>query len=377
MSFNYIGSKKSLINFIDIPISKIMKNSEDELIFFDGFAGTGIVGSSFGNKYNNLKIIANDLEYYSYIINFSLLCVPYTKKLQQIINEINNILLDPKKIKFEPGYELITQTYTLKAVESRMFWTEENGLASDYSRFLIDNMLKEEKINNSEHVYLIGCLLCSMDKVANTACVYGAFLKNFKPCALDTFKLLPIHTNQILNENNQVYNFDINNENILNEEYDIVYIDPPYNQRQYCSNYHPLNYIAKYDNKLEIYGKAGLIKDSTKSKYCQKSNAYNSLENLVKNLKTKHILLSYNNEGIIEFDKIKELLLTMGKVILYKKVYKKFKSNDKITLNQKQENEKEFNNEKKKENVHEYLFHLKKNNKLNSKKNKYKEILVE
>ena len=69
MSFNYIGSKKSLINFIDIPISKIMKNSEDELIFFDGFAGTGIVGSSFGNKYNNLKIIANDLEYYSYIIN--------------------------------------------------------------------------------------------------------------------------------------------------------------------------------------------------------------------------------------------------------------------------------------------------------------------
>lgn len=377
MSFNYIGSKKSLINFIDIPISKIMKNSEDKLTFFDGFAGTGIVGSSFGNKYNNLKIIANDLEYYSYIINFSLLCVPYTKKLQQIINEINNILLDPKKIKFEPGYELITQTYTLKAVESRMFWTEENGLASDYSRFLIDNMLKEEKINNSEHVYLIGCLLCSMDKVANTACVYGAFLKNFKPCALDTFKLLPIHTNQILNENNQVYNFDINNENILNEEYDIVYIDPPYNQRQYCSNYHPLNYIAKYDNKLEIYGKAGLIKDSTKSKYCQKSNAYNSLENLVKNLKTKHILLSYNNEGIIEFDKIKELLLTMGKVILYKKVYKKFKSNDKITLNQKQENEKEFNNEKKKENVHEYLFHLKKNNKLNSKKNKYKEVLVE
>jgi adenine-specific DNA-methyltransferase len=200
-----------------------------------------------------------------------------------------------------------------------------------------------------------------MDKLANTASVYGAFLKKFKSSAQESFKLIPIHTNQTLNENNQAYNFDINSENILNKEYYIVYLDPPYNQRQYSANYHPLNFIAKYDNKIEIYGKTGLIKDSNKSKYCQKSNAYESLENLVKNLKTKHILLSYNNEGIIEFDKIKELLSSLGNVILYKKVYKKFKSNE------KQENE----------NVYEYLFHLEKKDNINPKKKNYKEVLVE
>jgi adenine-specific DNA-methyltransferase len=361
MSFNYIGSKKSLINFIDIPISKIIKDTQEQLTFLDGFSGTGIVGSSFGNKYNNLKIIANDLEYYSYIINYSLLCVPYTEKLQQIIDEINKIIQDPKKKKFEPAYTLITQNYTLKGVEKRMFWTEENGSACDYSRFLIDKILKEGKINSSEYIYLIGCLLRSMDKLANTASVYGAFLKKFKTTAQESFKLIPIHINQTLNENNQAYNFDINSENILNKEYDIVYLDPPYNQRQYSTNYHPLNYIAKYDNKIEIYGKTGLIKDSNKSKYCQKSNAYESLENLVKNLKTKHILLSYNNEGIIEFDKIKDLLSSLGNVTLYKKVYKKFKSNE------KQENE----------NVYEYLFHLEKKDKINPKKKNYKEVLVE
>jgi adenine-specific DNA-methyltransferase len=78
MTLNYIGSKKKLIDFINIPISKIVSNTKKDIVFLDGFAGTGIVGSYFHNKYN-FNIIANDLEYYSYIINHSLLCVKYSK----------------------------------------------------------------------------------------------------------------------------------------------------------------------------------------------------------------------------------------------------------------------------------------------------------
>jgi adenine-specific DNA-methyltransferase len=185
MTLNYIGSKKSLIDFIDIPLAKIIEKSIDqtksqELIFLDGFAGTGIVGSSVANKYNNVRVIANDLEYYSFIINYSLLCVPYTEKLEQIIIEINNIIQNPKKRKFEPAYNLITQNYTLKGADKRMFWTEENSSAGDYTRFLIDKILKQGKINSSEHIYLIGSLLYSMDKIANTASVYSTFLKKFR-----------------------------------------------------------------------------------------------------------------------------------------------------------------------------------------------------
>jgi adenine-specific DNA-methyltransferase len=309
----------------------------------DGFAGTGIVGMYFQNKYPNLNIVANDLEYYSYIINFAQLCVPYSDKIKNKIIEINTKLKEHKNKK---KYELISTNYSPKGENNRMFWSIINAEKGDYTKFLIDKNLKEDKITKNESIFLIASLLSSMDKLANTASVYGAYLKNFKKSALEELELKPIHLNESVNDN-KVFNLNINSETILNQKYDIVYLDPPYNHRQYSCNYHPLNFIALYDKNIEIYGKTGLIKDSNKSKYCQKKEAYDELSNLITNLKSNHILLSYNNEGIIEFDKIKEILNSLGKVILYMKPYKKFKSNE------KQENE----------NVYEYLFHLEKSEK--------------
>jgi len=364
MSFNYIGSKKSLINFLDIPISKIIssfnnndnanKVQNDKITMLDGFAGTGIVGFSFYNKYDNLKIISNDLEYYSYIINYALMCVPYTDNIKNMIEYINKKL---ENVKEKPDYDLVSKNYTLLGPDKRMFWTEENGKVCDYCIYLFDKLLNNNTITKSEYVFLYASLLSAMDKVANTASVYGAFLKSFKSSAKEKIKLSPIHIcNNNTLRNNKVFNNDINSDKILNQTYDIAYLDPPYNQRQYSANYHPLNYIANYDSSLEIYGKTGLLKISNKSKYSQKSNAFDTLKHLITNLNAKHILLSYNNEGIIEFNKIKELLISQGKVILYKKLYKKFKSNE------IQENE----------NVYEYLFHLEKINNNST----YDEVIV-
>ena len=340
MSFNYIGSKKSLLEFVNIPISKITTDASKTYKLLDGFAGTGVIGMYFQNKYKNITIIANDLEYYSYIVNFSQLTVSYSDKLKDIITDINSKLNN--EFKHKKNYKLISNNYTPAGTSDRMFWTEENGHRADYVKYLMDKYLKEDKIDNNEYIFLNASLLSSMDKVANTASVYGAFLKQFKKTALGKMEIKPIHTNTELN-NNSVFNCDINSNTILDIEYDIVYLDPPYNQRQYSVNYHPLNYIAKYDDTIEVYGKTGLIKDSNKSKYCIKKEAYDTLNHLISNLKTKHILLSYNNEGIIDFEKIKTLLTKFGKVVLYKKVYKKFKSN----------------NEQVDETVYEYLFHLK------------------
>ena len=355
MTFNYIGSKKSLINFLDIPISKIVNDNHnsDKLVMLDGFAGTGIVGFSFYNKYNNITMISNDLEYYSYIINYSLLCVSLTDKLKTIIDNINIKIKIPKNKEY---YNLVSENYTPLGKDKRMFWTEENGIACDYCKYLIDSLLKKKEINKSEYIFLIASLLSSMDKLANTASVYGAFLKSFKSSAKDSLKLIPLHTNIYNDCSNKTFNCDINSDEILNQSYDIAYLDPPYNQRQYSANYHPLNYIAKYDDKIEIYGKTGLLKSSNKSKYSQKPNALEALTHLITTLKAKHILLSYNNEGIINFEKIKELLISLGIVILYKKEYKKFKSNE------NQENEI----------VYEYLFHLEKHTETKS----FNEIII-
>ena len=389
MSFNYIGSKKSLIDFLDIPIKKIVESNKTKIKFLDGFAGTGIVGSSFHSKYN-FNIISNDLEYYSYIINYSLLCVEYSDKLNDIILKLNNNI-NNKLWSVSLTHTLISTNYSPKGEMKRMYWTTENAEKCDYIMEQLDIMLNKT-IDNNMYIYLKGCLLAAMDEVANTACVYGAYLKKFKKSALKSLTLKPLHTNKKMNSNeigyeignelgneidneidNIIYNNDINSDTILNQTYDICYLDPPYNERQYSSNYHPLNYIAMYDSNITIYGKTGLIKDYNKSKYCNKS-ALLTLTELITKLKTKHILLSYNNEGIIDIEKIKTLLLNEGDVILYKKIYKKFKSEkkiveiveDKISLD-------------KVTTVYEYLFHCtKKISKISSitKDNKYSEIII-
>lgn len=352
MTFNYIGSKKSLLDFINIPVNKIVKkNKKDDITFLDAFAGTGIVGSHFHSKYN-FHIISNDMEYYSYIINYSLHCVPFTDQLEIIINQLNT---DP--ITYNDDYKLIATTYSPKGEIKRMFWTIENAEKADSIMYSINTMHTNGVINNDIKIFLIASLLSSMDKVANTTSVYGAFLKAFKKSAQNKMNLVPIHINRnIIKLYNTVYCMDVNSDEIMNKEYDIAYLDPPYNQRQYSSNYHPLNFIAKYDLKMKVYGKTGLIENYNKSNYCNSKNVITSFTNLITTLKAKHILLSYNNEGLMDSNTIVSILKTRGNVTLYKKLYKKYKSQE------TQENE----------NVYELLYHLEISN-----SKKYKEIILE
>ena len=320
-TLNYIGSKKSLLSFLDYVISKVIKRLDkpsQDISFFDGFAGTGIVSKYFNRKYN-FKTFANDLEYYSYIISYSNLKVCYLDKLEQIINDLNKIVKTNNE-----NYKLITENYSISGKEKRMFWTKQNANKADAIIERINNI----DINPDEKIFLIASLITSLDKVANTASVYEAYLKQFKKSASVLFELKPVHSDRNINqEQNNVYNNDINS-NILDNEYDIVYLDPPYNERQYGSNYNALNYVAKYDSSLEIYGKAGLIKNYNKSKFCSKLSAEQEFNNIIQKIKSKYIMISYNNEGIINQDAFIEILKKKGRVTLYKKVYKKFKSSN-------------------------------------------------
>jgi adenine-specific DNA-methyltransferase len=327
MTLNYIGSKKSLLSFLDYVLVKVNKrfNIETKYIkFLDGFAGTGIVSKYFNEKYG-YKTFSNDLEYYSFIISYSNLKVLFTDKLNNIINELNK-LSEP----ISPNYNLLTNNYSPKGKEKRMFFTEQNTKKADAIIEKINDLYNQSILSNDEKIFIISSLVVSLDKVANTASVYEAYLKEFKKSALQLFELKPIHTNTEINnfENNMAYNFDINNETILNQEWSIVYLDPPYNERQYSSNYNLLNFVSKYDSNLEIYGKAGLIRNYNKSKFCSKTFAEKEFQAIIDKIKAKYILVSYNNEGIISQDKFIGILKTKGRVTLYKKEYKRFKSND-------------------------------------------------
>ena len=107
---------------------------------------------------------------------------------------------------------------------------------------------------------------------------------------------------------------------------DILYLDPPYNSRQYLPNYHLLETIAKYDNP-ELRGKTGLRNyENQKSDFCKKSYAEDALEDLMSNANFKYTILSYSSDGIIDETRLDKLILKYSDKLnkKYKITYRRY-----------------------------------------------------
>lgn len=180
-TLNYIGCKNKLYDTIQRVILNVVPSAEEKT-FTDGFAGTGIVGFSIKDKVKS--VASNDLEYYSYVINQALLCCIYSSKLEKMIRICNDLV----------GVEgLLYKNYSPNPTCERMFFTNENAKKADAIRQYIENQYNMEMIVKQEYYFLIASLLTSIDKVANTTSVYGAYLKKFKNSSIKSFVLLPIH----------------------------------------------------------------------------------------------------------------------------------------------------------------------------------------
>lgn len=174
-------------------------------------------------------------------------------------------------------------------------------------------------------------LLESADKVANTASVYGAFLKHIKKSAQRKIVIEP--SLFLINDNeHKVFNTD-SNELIKEISGDILYLDPPYNARQHGANYHLLNTIAKYDNFIPK-GKTGL-RVYERSNYCSKSLVIKSFEELIKNAQFRYTFLSYNNEGLMTESEIKSIMSKYGNYDLVTTNYQRFKADKEENRNHK------------------------------------------
>ena len=216
---NYIGSKLSLLEFLGGSINKVVdKNCR---VFCDLFAGTGIVGSYFKKK--GYTVIANDIQYYSFVLNKQYIenhehlefhkLANFLPKMKNIeINERKNFVCDYlSNLKGIKGF--IFKNYCLDGTKTqefqRQYFSDENGKKFDAIRSIIEEWKNEKLINSNEYYFLLATLIESIDKYANTASVYGAFLKQLKKTAQKLFVLKPAEL--IINDQkHQVFNEDIN-----------------------------------------------------------------------------------------------------------------------------------------------------------------------
>lgn len=321
---NYIGSKYSIINFIQTSINKTLsqyneERTADKMVFADLFAGTGAVSAEF--KKAGYAVIANDIQYYSYAILRHLIenNGPDEERIEELIALLNGL----------PGVEgFIYDNYSYSGTEGkefrRMYFSDENAKKCDAIRQKLEEWKNSSFINEDEYFFLLGSLINSVDKYANTASVYGAFLKSMKKSALQPMVLAPL---PVIGSAAccKAYNEDIS-ELIKRVSGDILYLDPPYNSRQYCTNYHLLETVARYDNPA-IYGKTGLREaGGQKSLFCNKGEVARVFNELIKNAKFKYIFLSYNNEGLMSFETIEKIMSKYGKYRVYMQEHKRFKA---------------------------------------------------
>ena len=308
---NYIGSKHRLGDFIKSTVSEVVSEDLSQMIFCDLFAGTGSVGRKF--KTSVKSVIANDIEFYSYI-----LLKNYIENHQHLESEA--LLVELNKLQGKTGF--VFEEYSENGEAGRLYFSEANGKRIDAIRQQIDNWKLNKKIGENQYFFLLASLLESADKVANTASVYAAFLKKVKPTAQRELKLQPAKF-ELTTHSHKVFQKDAN-QLIKEIEGDILYLDPPYNARQYGANYHILNTIAKYDT-FAPRGKTGL-RDYYRSNYCRRKEVEKSFRELVENARFRYIFFSYNNEGLMPSEEIKKVMSRFGNYDLVTRNYKRFKA---------------------------------------------------
>ena len=321
----FIGSKNILLADIeDIIINNAFGN---ENTFLDLFAGTNVVGDYFKKKYT---ILSNDILYFSYI------------NAKAIIENNGNLRFNNlKKIGVNSPLDFLqsnADNYIKKGIigyyeknytptGGAMYLSVENGKRIDYIRDQIDEWNTKGLLTKLEYYYLVSTLIEAIPYVSNITGTYGAYLKHWDKRSLKTLELNPLEV-QDNGRINKCFNEDAN-KLIKKIKADITYIDTPYNNRQYASNYHLLENIAR-NNKPVLSGKTRLFDWSTlKSNYSIKKNAINAMQDLIKNIDSTHIIVSYNSEGIISEEDLISIMKKNsinGKVLVKKIPYRKYKS---------------------------------------------------
>ncbi len=332
----YIGNKRKLIPFIRDGLARLGIEGRTAC---DPFAGTAAVARFL--KRQGYSVVTGDIMSFSFAFQWTYVVIDRPPRFAALRSEITTDA-DPLAATLdhlnaiEPRRDFISEHFSPEAVAGaqpgRRYFTPENAARIDAIRRRIWEWREAGRLNDDEHFVLIAALIEAADRVANTTGVYAAYVKSWQPNATKPLRLRP--PSLVTNTGRRCQAFQLDALEVVRAQgsFDLLYLDPPYNSRQYAGYYHIPEIIAEgwFRQAPKLRGKTGLPEDGNKrSDWSRRGRCEDAFAELVAAAPCRHILMSYNSEGIISEACIESVLRERGRADTYQCLelpYKRYRS---------------------------------------------------
>lgn len=333
----YIGNKTKLLPFLRRTVRRlgILPGTAH-----DAFAGTASVGRAL--KADGWRVSSSDIMTYSYVMQRAYVVASRVDEFDRLARADAGIqaamanhsnALEAVAAHLSRGLEPVDGFIARHFAPGggRMYFTEENARRIDAARLALHTWRSNELIRDDTFYVLLAAVIEGADRVANTAGVYAAYIKRWQPNALRPFVATPLSP-VASRARCAAHKADAVEVARALGRIDLLYVDPPYNTRQYAGYYHIPEVIARgwFDGAVSVRGKTGLIADGDqRSAWCSRRRAPGALRELLAATGARHVLVSYNSEGVIpdaEFRAILRDAAVDGRVRRFTRAYKRYRA---------------------------------------------------
>lgn len=339
----YIGNKTRLLPFLTDALDRLEIRGS---VACDPFAGTASVGRAL--KGRGWRVHSGDVMALSYAFQVARVVLDRTPGFNGRLAGDGRPAPDGRRASLRtvlaelaarpPLHGFISEHYSpagaAAAEHGRMYFTAENAGRIDAVRAGIEEAAEAGLLDRDREQLLLAALLQAADRVANTTGVYASFVKSWQPNAVRPLELRPVRPSLPPRPEASGCTAHLGSALELLASVgavDLVYLDPPYNERQYPGYYHIPELIARgWREPPLLRGKTGLIPDADlRSDWCRRGRCEEALQGVLERSDARHVLLSYNDEGLIPATRVEEILRASGDPDSYRRLeqgYRRYRS---------------------------------------------------
>ena len=317
----YIGNKTRLLPFI---LRSLKRSGIGVGSVHDAFAGTASVSRALKEK--GWRVYSSDLLVSSYVFQRAYVVA---ETADPLLGDMAAALAS-----LAPREGFISEHFSpsrRSGASGRMYFTPENAGRIDAAREELEIWRKAGRISGDSYYLLLAAIIEGADRVANTAGVYASYMKRWQANAQRRFEMIVEHPVRGAHPA-EARLMDATEAAASIGEVDLLYIDPPYNSRQYVAYYHIPEILARgwSDSAPAIRGKVGLLAgDEGRSQWSHGRRVQKLFSALLSTTGARHALISFNSEGHLAPDTLQALLTRAaidGQVAHFTQRYRRYRA---------------------------------------------------